>query len=288
MTGPRNATTTNRGRTYTWPATNETFTSVTTILGRGVPKPALKPWGEKMVATAAVEKAAIWSQMGDDEAIDWLKRAPFRDTEKAAAQGTDIHNWAEKFALGGHGVTLEAAPEAQRGYLDGFLHFVGEMKPTWEMSEASVYNREHGYAGTLDALLTLDPEIGATLGLEGLGLVDYKTTRSGIFPEVALQLAAYRYAEFIGMPDGTEIPMREVNWCAGLWLKPTGYELIPIDAGPLAFEYFLSACTIADFADTVGKQLVGRPAQLPAQPKRMGKQSDGVTPARPNIPALVD
>jgi hypothetical protein len=287
MSGPRNATTTQTGRTYMWPPTEETFESVTTRIGKGVPKPAIPNWTAKMVATAAVEKVAIWSQMSDDDAIGWLKGAAYRDTEKAAIKGTDVHDWVDKYTRG-MPVTVEGAPEVQRGYLKSFLRFVGEMKPTWEMSEATVYSREHGYAGTLDALLTLDDTAAEATGLHGLGLVDYKTTRSGIFPEVALQLAAYRYAEFVGLVDGSEIPMPAVQWCAGLWLKPTGYELIPVDAGPLAFEYFLNACSVADFASQVGRQLLGRPVTLPAQPSRMGMQSDGVTPAAANISALVD
>ena len=48
MSGPRNATTTNRGRTYLW--RDETFDSVTTILSGGIPKPALTNWAAKSVA----------------------------------------------------------------------------------------------------------------------------------------------------------------------------------------------------------------------------------------------
>lgn len=259
MSGPRNATTTANGRTYRW--ADEQFTSVTTIIGGGVPKPALKPWGEKMVATAAVTKKAIWAAMSNDEAIDWLKRAPFRDTDKAAAQGTDIHDWAERYTLG-QPVAVEDAPEAQQGYLKAFLQFIGEMKPTWEMSEASVFSREHGYAGTLDALFRI-PMLG-----DGLVLCDFKTTRSGIFGEVALQLAAYRYAEFVGLPDGTEYPMPEVEQCVALWLTPTGYHLIPVDAGPLAFEYFLHAQAVRDFSTSVGKLLLGAEVVAPQPPPR--------------------
>jgi hypothetical protein len=263
MTGPRNATTTTKGRFYTWhnatAGSDETFNSVTTIIGRGVPKAALKPWGEKMVATAAVKQQPIWQQMSDEEAIDYLKRAPFRDTEKAAAQGSDIHNWAESLVLG-HPVTVEGMPEAQRGYGEAFMRFREEMSPTWEMSEASVFSRQYGYAGTLDALMRI-PQLG-----DGLGLVDYKTSRSGIYPEVALQLSAYRYADFVGLADGTEIPMPEIAWCAALHITSSGYHLIPVDAGPLAFAYFTAVQQVADFAESVGKQLLAaeiRPVVVP-------------------------
>jgi hypothetical protein len=179
VTNPRNATTTSAGRTYRW-RDNETFTSVTTIIGGGVPKPALVGWAAKRVAEIAVARYPVWTQMQSEaEKIDWLKRAPYREQEGAAIQGTAIHEWAEQRVLG-LPVTAESLPDEQQPYAHSFLQFVHQMNPTWEMSEATVYNREHGYAGTLDALLTLDPQAADTIqtaggpDLHGLGLVDYK------------------------------------------------------------------------------------------------------------------
>lgn len=272
MANPRNATTTTKGRHYTWKG--ETFTSVTTVIGGGIPKPALVNWAAKRVAEIAVERHPVWAKMDtNSEKIDWLKRAPYRERDGAAIQGSAIHDWAEKRALG-LPITVDDMPAEQRPYGEAFLRFAHEMAPTWEMAEASVYNRAHGYAGTLDALMYV-PAMG-----DGLGLVDYKTSRTGIYPETALQLAAYRTAEFIGLADGTEVPMPPVEWCAALWITPTGCHLIPIDAGPLAFEYFLHAQQVRDFCEDIGKLLV-HPAVTVPQP--LPRDTAPV-----NVEALVD
>lgn len=269
MTNPKNATTTAKGRTYRW--RDEEFVSVTTIIGGGVPKPALVNWAAKRVAEVAVAKERIWRQMDDPaEKVDWLKRAPYREKESAALQGSAIHDWAEKRVLG-LPVTVEDLPVEQRPYAESFLQFVHDMRPVWEMSEASVYNREHGYAGTLDALLYLELPADVVEALlfatgwdfTGLGLVDYKTNKSGIFPETALQLAAYRHAEFVGLVDGTEVPMPLVEWCAALHITDRGYQLVPVDADDLAFEYFLAARQVRDFAEDIGRRLLKPAVTLP-------------------------
>lgn len=252
MSSPAGATTTNRGRTYTWH--DEIFDSVTTIIGGGVPKPALKPWGEKLVATTAVDKLNQWETMDRDDAIDWLKRSPFRETDRAAVQGSHIHDWAEKHVLG-LPVAVEDAPEIQRPYLDGFLRFIAEWHPEYEMTEASVFSRRYRYAGTLDAIVTLD----------GIGrlLVDYKTGK-GVYGEVGLQLAAYRYAEFVGLPDGSEAPMPKVDGAAVLHLTPTGYRLIPVQADETAWRYFLYAQQVRLFCVDHASTVLGQPL-IPAQ-----------------------
>ncbi|HEX3542615.1 MAG TPA: hypothetical protein VHT75_19460 [Acidimicrobiales bacterium] len=271
MANPRNATTTARGRTYKW--RDETFTSVTTIIGGGIPKPALVNWAAKRVAEIAVGKHNVWTRMDNPmEQIDWLKRAPYREKEGAALQGSAIHDWAEKRVLG-LPVTVEDMPPEQRPYGEAFLQFVGEMHPEWEMAEASVFNREHGYAGTLDALMRV-PAMG-----DGLGLVDYKTGK-GVYGEVALQLSAYRSAEFVGLADGAEVPMPPVEWCAVLHITERGYQLIPVDAGPLAFEYFLHAQAVRDFCDDISRGVLLAPVAVPQDPPRDS--------APTNVAALVD
>lgn len=270
MSDPRNATTTNRGRTYRW--RDETFDSVTTIIGGGVPKPALQGWGQKLVAETAVRKVEIWMGMEPQEAVDWLKRAPYRETEKAAVQGTDIHAWAERWALGDRGL-IDNLPEAQQPYGRAWQQFIAEWQPVWEMSEASVYNRAYGYAGTLDALMRIERND------LGLGLVDYKTGK-GVYPKVAMQLAAYRHAEFIGLPNGDEVPMPAVDWCGVLHLTPTGYELIPVRAGTEEFRAFAYAQQVRLFCLN-GSEVLGAPLVPPSH------VPDPRPTFPPNVEALV-
>ncbi len=250
MTGPKQARTGNWGsRFYEWPPNSdepEKFDSVTTILSGGVPKPALQPWGQKLVAETAFDQLDTWSKMSRDEAVDYLKRAPYRNTDKAAAQGSDVHAWAESYVLG-HAINVAAMPLLQRPYAQGFLDWLRDFSPIFEMTEASVFNRTFGYAGTLDFIVTID-------GAKVLG--DIKTGK-GVYGEVGLQLAAYRHAEFIGLPDGTEAPMPAVESCAVLHLTPTGYHFLPIEAGEQEFRLFGHAQQVKYFADVVSKKVIG-------------------------------
>ena len=78
-------------------------------------------------------------------------------------------------------------PEDLAGHVDCYLDFLERFDPEIILSEATVINRRWWYMGTLDLVCRID-------GL-GLCLLDIKTTRSGVFPESSLQLAAYRHAE---------------------------------------------------------------------------------------------
>lgn len=254
MTGPRNATTTNRGRTYNW--RDEQFDSVTTILSGGIPKPALTNWAAKSVAEyVAANLAEVTAIAAKDTAaaVDLMKGSPWRQRDKAATQGSDIHAWAEAHVLGQE---PPEPPPAQRPYLDGFLRFLDDWQPVYEMSEATVYNRTVGYAGTLDFIATL-PGLGRVLG-------DYKTGR-GVYGEVSLQLSAYRHAEFVGLPSGDEAPMPEVDGCVVLHLTPDGYSLIPVRAGVEEFRFFRYAQQIRIFGESVSREVLGAPLPCPLQ-----------------------
>lgn len=245
MTSPRNATSTANGRVYKWG--DEEFASVTTIIGGGIPKPALKAWGERTVAEFAFDQREVWSNMSRSDAVDWLKRAPFRNTDKAATQGTDVHEWAEAYVLGQEPAEL---PEAQQPYARAFLDFLNDWQPEYDRTEFTVYNRTHRYAGTTD--------FSARIGPLGFTIADYKTSK-GIYPEVAVQLSAYRRGEFIGQLDGTEAPVPAFDSAAVLHLTPKGYALVPVDAGEEAFAVFLHAKAIREFCGAQGKAMLRSP-----------------------------
>jgi hypothetical protein len=263
VSNPRNATSTSRGRVYTWKG--ETFWSVTTIIGNGLPKPALLPWGIKTVAEYAVANHKVLADMlrrrrGQPQpdrqaAIDWLKGAPYRDREKAADLGSLIHARIESLILG---KPEPAVPPLARGYLDAFDLFVAEWEPEFEAAEFTVYSRGEWYAGTGDWLARFRraPQFGRVLG-------DSKTGRD-VYPEVALQLSAYRNGEFIGMPDGTEAPMPSVDTCMVLHLRADGtYSLVPVDAGPEAFRAFKYVREVFRFAEDLSKRVIGQPLVAP-------------------------
>jgi hypothetical protein len=103
----------------------------------------------------------------------------------------------------------------------------------------------HGYAGTLDAIVRIAGETW---------LLDYKTSK-GVYPETALQLAAYANADFIGRPgDPIRYGIPVIEQYGVVHIRPEGAELVPMDVGG-AFEAFLAAKRLTDWrsADVVGR-----------------------------------
>ena len=124
--------------------------SVTTIIGGGIPKPALAPWNAKMVATFAVEHKEKWTALDDADAIDMLKRSPFRHTRKRADEGTLVHQALEAYVSGEEEVIIPPEEIGLKGQYNGALQFLREMEVEIEHAEATVFSRTHGYAGTSD------------------------------------------------------------------------------------------------------------------------------------------
>jgi len=276
----------------------ERFWSVTTLIKGGLPSPALTAWGMRSVAEFAVANyRQLFAMVGssyrfvrddagkitavvDDadavvSAIDWLKAAPYRERDRKADAGTAIHEQAEAYVLG----RPLPPPEASiAGQVEAFRRFLDDFRPKYAriaerdfwLAEASVFNRAESYAGTLDAIADI-PGLGRVL-------IDYKSAK-GVYPENALQLAAYRHAEFIGLPDGTEWPMPPVDGCAVLHLpakpegwQPTkadpGYALLPVIADEQVFKSFLYVREVFRFMEEVGKGVIGEPIPAPVRRQR--------------------
>lgn len=254
MTSPRNATTGRGGkRFYSW--RSENYWSVTTIIGGGIPKPALLPWGIKMVAEGAVEAIENGALEGmvktdRDGAIRFLKGLPYAKRDSAGDLGTLVHAAVEAHSLG---KPMPPWSPLVKPYMASFERFLADFEPEFTATEASVYNRTQRYAGTLDAIATL------TLPLQEkptTALFDVKTGK-GVYSEVGLQLAAYRYAEFIGLPDGSEAPMPEVDGALCLHLTPEGYRLIEVRADDEVFRSFLYAREVFRWLEETSKTVLG-------------------------------
>lgn len=264
MTAPKNATTAMGGtRTYTW--RGESFFSVTTILGGGIPKPALTYWAANETADFALDNLGQLHQLVEkgerDAAYDMLKRAPWRKRDKAAELGTSVHDAVEAYILG---KPTPAWGPLVKPRMDAFAAFLEEYRPTYELSEASIYNREERYAGTLDAIATFP-----TLGDRRL-LLDVKTGGKTVYAESAVQLSAYRAAEFIGAPDGSEQPMPAVDGCAVLHIPDEavyekGYELVEVLADAEIFKTFIFSREIYRWQSVTSKTVVLGPPALDQQ-----------------------
>lgn len=275
MSSPKNATTGRSGkRFYSW--RSENYWSVTTIIGGGVPKPALLPWGIKMVAEGAVTSRDVVAAMlrkcetpeacakGDfcgrcTETIRWLKGLPYAKRDAAADLGTEVHVAAEAHSLG---KPMPPWSPLVKPYMASFERFLADFQPVFTATEASVYNRTQRYAGTLDAIATL------TLPMQEkpvTALLDVKTGK-GVYSEVGLQLAAYRHAEFIGLPDGSEADMPDVDGGLCLHLTPDGYRLIEVRCDDEVFRAFLYAREVFRWLEETSKSVLGL-AYGPAAPE---------------------
>jgi len=211
----------------------EFVVSVTTAL-KGIPKDALVRWAAKTVAEHAVDKlstvAATVDAMGAGPAVAMLASVPESQRDTAAVRGTEIHEIAERYIRG----EAVEVPTDLMPYVRGYARYVDDYDPVSLHDEIMVGNKTHGYAGTLDSL-QLVPQLR-----DGLVLVDYKTSRK-LRGQYALQCAAYRYAEFAQLPDGTCIDMPATEDVFILHIRPEAYDLVPVDAGPVTFQRFLVA-----------------------------------------------
>lgn len=260
------------GRDYLWEPTGERFPSVTTLIS-GLDKPALPYWAADETAQEAVSQFGVLSEfLRDDEehvpdpaaAIEWLKRAPWRRSEKAAAMGTAIHALIESLVTG---APKPAPTAAEEPYMRSFLAFCDDHDPEFHMAEAPVFSRSEKYAGTLDAVATLrkGPHAG------GPYLVDYKTHSKSLadlaakgkpgppYPEIGLQMAAYKHAEFVGVvQDGSEQPMPETaSHGIAVVLFADGYKVVRVYCGDEVFTAFRYAREAYRWKAVTSKSVLG-------------------------------
>ena len=119
---------------------------VTTVIGNGVPKPALVPWAAREVATFAVDNFDTIRDLKRDEAIDLLKGAHWRERDRAARRGTEVHGYAEQM-INGEEVDI---PEELVGHVDSYIHFLQDFNVQPVLVEVVVGNRTHRWMGTID------------------------------------------------------------------------------------------------------------------------------------------
>jgi hypothetical protein len=199
---------------------------VTTILGDGVPKPALINWAANSTANYAIDNWDELTGLTPSTRLKKLQGARYEEKDRAANRGTEIHNIAEKLH---RGETIEV-PDVLTGHIESYIQFLDDFNVRPVLVEATVMSHKYGWAGTLDLIADFPN------GLPGLEmpcprlLCDLKSNRSGIFGETALQLAGYRYAD-VYLDGDDEVPMIQVDGCAAIHVRADGADLIPVVAG---------------------------------------------------------
>ena len=253
--------------------------SVTTIIGV-LDKPALIYWASAEAADCAIHNERTWKAMlhddGEEAAIKYIRDARFRrpkDQRSAAELGTAVHAACEEYALTG---TRPQVDDEVRPFLDQFDEWLYKWQPTYEAAEMTVYHPDYGYAGTGDAIVTID---GMRLFL------DYKSTRKSFdtrgeqtkpYPEVGLQLAAYRYAKFAAAwnarrfekfrrryyllsPEevSTGVPVPEVDDGMVIHITPEHVTMHPVRCDEQTFESFLHVLEAARWKFEMADRTVG-------------------------------
>ena len=248
------------------------FMSVTTIISLGVPKPALFHWAAYEAASCAVENVpALVKARGDEarkELRGWIQRAAERKRDTAADLGSFLHSIFEARILGAP--TPEMSDE-QALFVPGFDRFLNDWQPEYEATELTVANTGDEYAGTLDFIGTL-PALGPDMLLG-----DYKTGKN-VYPEVGLQLSAYRRAE-IGWtrPAGVEVKPPATSGGVVVQIRPKdlpggtvkGYSIRHVQTGDDVYRVFLAAKQTAAAMRQGGlmSEILGSPLAAPKMEK---------------------
>lgn len=228
-------------RFYEW--NGERFVSVTTILKHCIPKPALVRWQAKLVASTAIAELTELGNRDPADAEKYLLALADDAKDSKAAVGTEVHAFAESSALG---TPAPSPSEKAIPYIRSYEAFQYDMHPEYVGVELAVFNRTHGYAGTADIYAVIDGKVC---------IVDIKTGKS-IWPEVALQLAAYSRGEF-GVVDGHEVPLPIVERGYVLHVTESGYELRRCDISDTSYDAFVAATRLYEWVRNDSKYSLG-------------------------------
>lgn len=255
--------------------TGQKYRRVTTILDQGCAKgDVLTIWAGNITAETAMAhlpQLVAASRVPElrEEMTTWLKRTHIRKKDERRDVGTAVHKVIESKLLG------QPVPEELLAnpdlipFLDHFHRFVKEWEVEFEASEMVVGSAEAGYAGTLDFLLRsrLLAQI-YSLPESQLFMGDTKTGGEldvrGVYPQAALQMAAYRNARVAWLRDGTKVPMPP-TYSMGivLHLRPEGYRVIPVLCGDDVYRAFLTVQANAEWTSGLSKKAIQPALALP-------------------------
>lgn len=286
----------NRGRGHSYYIDGEKTKGVTTLLGLGIPKPALVNWAATTVSDYVInrldrrklddgETVFVADELVEDlRDLNARKQRPekmgaqfprtalakvlatvrYEEVDKASKKGTQVHRLAEQLSLGEE----VEVPDELEGHVDAYLAFLEDWQPRDAQVEVIVINRTYRYMGTVDMICRLPPPWGITL-------LDIKTARSGVFGDTALQLVGYGRAETILDPvTGDETPMPKIESYGAVWVRADGYDMIPMDITDEEWRCFLYASEVGRWLDYLGggrtKFVKGDAADPPAWPAEKG------------------
>jgi hypothetical protein len=223
---------------------------VTTIIRNSSPAGGLLNWYARQAAEWALIHGDARESLGDREWVKAAVRAGDVARDTAAERGRAIHAAADELI---EGKPIEVDPEiADRARL--IVDFLTTWRANVLARECVVFHTGHRYAGRFDAI--------AELADGNRWLLDWKTG-SGVYPDAALQMAAYRNAEYL-VWNGEDKRMPRIDRTGVVHVTENAWHLIPVDTGPEVMAAFLSAIPLYRFHGTkYGYDRIGEPLPHP-------------------------
>lgn len=231
---------------------------VTGLVGGGIDKPGIPHWAAKKTAEYVhANPLEIERLRGLPDVyhhrdgyrpalVDELLKVHQQELKKAQDRGTELHTLAEDY-INGQEVVI---PDEHAAEVEGIVEFIERLQLTPMLTEVSVGNRAHWFAGRLDFVGT-SPFLcgGAPV------LIDWKSSRD-VHGETALQLAAYASAEFYANDDtpDVEVPLPKVAATYVAHITPGRTDLhdgFPAGADQIAaaFQQFLACAYTTKMRD---------------------------------------
>ena len=263
---------------------NITVPGVTSIIGMIPKQDFLGPWQAGMAADLAIDSFDYLQQMAARDragAKRYISGAARRYTEARSKLGSRAHDAFERLM---NGEELDVVHSDIVNHVQHFREFLAAVNPELVRAEDVAWSYEHDYAGSFDAILRVWVRVDAKgnvsvtpdrSGTPILVMVDYKTSKD-TYSDVALQLAAYRYADVVIDPDGNEEPMPAVNSAAVLHITDDQWAFKGVRADRDVFDAFLNLRKTfrwvrEDSKDVIGKPLASSKGAMVTGTQRRGK-----------------
>lgn len=226
---------------------------VTTVLSATMPKGGLTDWAARCGADHLID---YWDELAALKPSERHKRVhyAYRDERDAAAKrGTEVHRLASRLAQGEE-VTV---PDELAGHVEAYRDWLDSTDLATVAVELVMASRQHRYCGTSDLIGDLGEVLTDDQGVipPGRWLLELKTTRTGVWPESAIQATAYRNAEIYVHPDKPDEEMLTewlgIQHCGVVWIRSDTCELHPVESGPEVWDTWLRLRWLYDHQDAM-------------------------------------
>lgn len=270
--------------------------SVTTILKAIGSSEGLIEWSAQEAGRISIRSERTWkailADQGEEAAVAWIAEARYRPPkgERTATKlGSAVHACCELTVVTGKrpepgtylGEDLGVVDAELEPYMDSFQLFLDRFSPSYTAAEFTVFDTKYGYAGTADG----------TAHIEGVhALIDYKTSKKSYdgrgkrrkpWNDVALQMAAYRHAEFAAVwrarkyeqwsrryyllnAQETElaVPVPATDGGIVLHITPEHCDVYPVECGLEVHEAFLYSIEAARWTYQTSRDVLGEPLAM--------------------------